>query len=153
VRAPAAADSRLVTGAIDLHTEGHTMHVPWAMLFRGDPAKLLGSATISAKSFAASDTDPAILSVQAGALVRDDGLQIEPVRRLDILLYSGSGKFLGVMARLRDLLPGSYSFGITGRGPTSTRLAPGAYELRLAAWPTLPLDAKPQRLQVSFNLD
>ena len=99
------------------------MHVPWAMLFRGDTANLLGSATISAKSFAPSDTDPAILSVQAGALVRDDGLQIEPVRRLDILLYSGSGKFLGVMARLRDLLPGSYSFGITGRGPTSTRLA------------------------------
>ena len=83
--------------------------------------------------------------------MRDDGLQIEPVRRLDILLYSGSGKFLGVMARLRDLLPGSYSFGITGRGPTSTRLPPGAYELRLAAWPTLPLDAKPQRLQVSFR--
>jgi hypothetical protein len=25
--------------------------------------------------------------------------------------------------------------------------------LRLAAWPTLPLDAKPQRLQVSFQLD
>ncbi|HEY2776316.1 MAG TPA: S8 family serine peptidase [Gaiellaceae bacterium] len=153
VRAPAAADSRLITGTIDLRAAGHTMHVPWAMLFRGDTANLLGSATISAKSFAPSDTDPAILSVQAGALVRDDGLQIEPVRRLDILLYSGSGKFLGVMARLRDLLPGSYSFGITGRGPTSTRLAPGAYELRLAAWPTLPLDAKPDRLQVSFELE
>jgi hypothetical protein len=153
VRAPALADSRLVTGTIDLRAAGHTMHVPWAMLFRGDTANLLGSATISAKSFKASDTDPAILSVQAGALVRDDGLQIEPVRRLDILLYNGSGKFLGVMARLRDLLPGSYSFGITGRGPTSTRLPPGAYELRLAAWPTLPLDAKPDRLQVSFRLD
>jgi hypothetical protein len=153
VRAPAAADSRLVTGTIDLRASGHTMHVPWAMLFRGDTSKLLGSATISAKSFAASDTDPAILSVQAGALARDDGLQIEPVRRLDILLYTGSGKFIGVMARLRDLLPGSYSFGITGRGPTSDRLAPGAYELRLAAWPTLPLDAKPQRLQVSFDLN
>jgi hypothetical protein len=153
VRAPAAADTRLVTGTIDLRAAGHTMRVPWAMLFRGDTANLLGSATISAKSFAPSDTDPAILSVQAGALVRDGGLQIEPVRRLDILLYNGSGKFLGVMARLRDLLPGSYSFGITGRGPTSTRLPRGAYELRLAAWPTLPLDAKPQRLQVSFQLD
>jgi subtilase family protein len=153
VRAPAAAASRLVTGTIDLRAAGHTMHVPWAMLFRGDPANLIGSAAISAKSFAPSDTDPAILSVQAGALVRDDGLQIEPVRRLDILLYSGSGKFLGVMARLRDLLPGSYSFGITGRGPTSTRLAAGSYELRLAAWPTLPLDAKPQRQRVSFRLE
>jgi hypothetical protein len=154
VRAPAAADARLVTGTIDLRAaSSHTMHVPWAMLFRGDTANLLGSATISAKAFAPSDTDPAILSVQAGALVRDGGLQIEPVRRLDILLYSGSGKFLGVMARLRDLLPGSYSFGITGRGPTSTRLSPGAYELRLAAWPTLPLNAKPHRLLVSFHLE
>lgn len=154
VRAPAAADAQLVTGTIDLRAPGsHTLHVPWALLFRGETADLLGSATISDKSFAPSDTDPAILSVQAGALVRDKHVQIEPVRRLDILLYSGSGKFLGVMARLRDLLPGSYSFGITGRGPTSTRLAPGAYELRLAAWPTLPLSAKPERLQVPFRLE
>ena len=154
VRAPEQGSAQVVTGTIDLRAAGsHTLHVPWALLFRGETANLLGSATISAKSFAPSDTDPAILGVQAGALVRDGGLQIEPVRRLDILLYSGSGKFLGVMARLRDLLPGSYSFGITGRGPTSTRLAPGAYELRLAAWPTLPLDAKPQRLQVSFQLE
>jgi hypothetical protein len=58
-----------------------------------------------------------------------------------------------VMARLRDLLPGSYSFGITGRGPTSARLAAGAYELRLAAWPTLPLDGKPVRAQVEFKLE
>jgi hypothetical protein len=72
-------------------------------------------------SFPASDTDPAILSVQAGSLVHDHGLQIQAVSRLDILLYSASGRYLGVMARLRDLLPGSYSFGITGRGPTSAR--------------------------------
>jgi subtilisin family serine protease len=154
VRAPEKGSAQVVTGTIDLRASGsHTLHVPWALLFRGETAGLLGSATISDKSFAASDTDPAILSVQAGALVRDNGIQIEPVRRLDILLYDGSGKFLGVMARLRDLLPGSYSFGITGRGPASARLASGVYELRLAAWPTLPLDAKPQRLQVSFRLE
>jgi subtilisin family serine protease len=154
LRAPAQGSAQVVTGTIDLRAAGsHTLRVPWALLFRGETANLLGSATISDKSFAASDTDPAILNVQAGALVRDGGVQIEPVRRLDILLYDGSGKFLGVMARLRDLLPGSYSFGITGRGPTSALLPPGAYELRLAAWPTLPLDAKPQRLQVSFRLE
>jgi hypothetical protein len=90
--------------------------------------------------------------VQAGTIVHDDGLQIQAVSRLDILLYSAGGRYLGVMARLRDLLPGSYSFGITGRGPTSLRLPAGSYELRLAAWPTLPLDAKPDRAQVSFKL-
>ena len=57
------------------------------------------------------------------------------------------------MARLRDLLPGSYSFGITGRGPASASLPPGAYELRLAAWPTLPLAAEPTRAQVEFKVE
>jgi hypothetical protein len=93
------------------------------------------------------------LTVQAGNLVRDAGLQIRPVSRLDVLLYSSAGRFIGVMARLRNLLPGSYSFGITGRGPTSAVLAPGSYQLRLAAWPTLPLDAKPSRAQVSFRIE
>src|SRR5205085_5172149 len=115
--------------------------------------ELLGRVALSSTSFPASDTTPSILSLQAGALVRSAGLQILPVRRLDILLYTASGRFIGVMARLRDLLPGAYSFGITGRGPTSARLAKGAYELRLAAWPTLPLDAKPARAQVAFSLE
>ncbi|HEY6963410.1 MAG TPA: S8 family serine peptidase [Gaiellaceae bacterium] len=152
--APAApADARLVTGTVDVAPSGsETLRVPWALLFRSEGNRLLGSATISEKSFAPSDTNPAILTVQAGSLVRDAGLQIEPVRRLDILLYDASGRFVGVMARLRNLLPGSYSFGITGRGPTSARLSPGTYELRLAVWPTLPLDAKPVRTQVRFTL-
>ncbi|HZU19767.1 MAG TPA: S8 family serine peptidase [Gaiellaceae bacterium] len=154
VTAPAARPARLVTGTIDVGAPGtETLRIPWALLFHATDANLIGSASISDASFPPSDTSPAILTVQAGALVRSGGLQIEPVRRLDILLYNAAGKFLGVMARLRDLLPGSYSFGITGRGPTSARLAPGRYELRLAAWPTLPLDAQPQRAQVSFRLE
>jgi hypothetical protein len=84
--------------------------------------------------------------------VRDDGLQVQPVSRLDILLYSASGQFIGVLARLRNLLPGAYSFGITGRGPTSVRLAHGRYELRLAAWPTLPKEAEPSRARVPFTI-
>jgi hypothetical protein len=152
--APEAPSVRLVTGSIVVSATGtQTLRVPWALLFGETEGKLIGSASISRASFPASDTSPAILTVQAGALVRDDGIQIQPVRRLDILLYSASGKFLGVMARLRDLLPGAYSFGITGRGPTSARLPAGAYELRLAAWPTLPLDAKPVRAQVKFRLE
>jgi len=154
VTAPSAPpDARLVTGSIDVGAAGsETLHVPWAMLFRHENANLLGRVALSKGSFPASDTNPAVLTVQAGALVRDDGLQIEPVRRLDILLYTAGGQFIGVMARLRNLLPGSYSFGITGRGPSSAVLAPGSYELRLAAWPTLPLAAKPVRAQVRFTL-
>jgi hypothetical protein len=129
-----------------------TLRVPWAIEFRTSDVSLIGRVALSESSFKPSDANPAVLTVQAGALVRSDGLQILPVRRLDILLYSAAGKYLGVMARLRDLLPGAYSFGITGRGPTSIVLAPGRYELRLAAWPTLPLDAKPSRALVNFQI-
>jgi subtilisin family serine protease len=155
VRAPAAPHARLVTGAIHIAPAGsETLRVPWALSFERASTNLLPHVTLSDSTFKASDRSPAVLTVQAGNVVRaDDGVQIRPVSRLDVLLYSASGRFIGVMARLRNLLPGSYSFGITGRGPTSVVLAPGRYELRLAAWPTLPLDAKPSRAQVDFQIE
>ena len=36
---------------------------------------------------------------------------------------------------MRDLLPGRYSFGITGRGPGGKRLPAGEYSLHLTATP------------------
>jgi subtilisin family serine protease len=154
VRAAAAPTAAIVTGAIQVGAPGsETLRVPWALRFKQYSASLLGRAELSDSSFKASDTNPAVLNIQAGTLVRDDGVQIEPVSRLDVLLYSAAGQYLGVMARLRNLLPGSYSFGITGRGPTSARLAAGRYELRIAAWPTLPRNAKPSRAQVSFRIE
>jgi hypothetical protein len=153
VVSPTPPPDRVVTGALQIEARGsETLRVPWALLFKQEQGNLLSHVALSKTSFPASDTSPAILTVQAGTLVRDAGVQIEPVRRLDILLYSAAGKYLGVMARLRDLLPGSYSFGITGRGPTSAQLAAGRYELRFAAWPTLPLDAKPSRAQIPFTI-
>jgi subtilisin family serine protease len=154
VTAPAAPRARLMTGALQIAAAGsETLRVPWALSFRRYSANLVPRVTISEAAFKPSDANPAVLTVQAGNLVRDYGLQIQPVSRLDVLLYSASGRYIGVMARLRNLLPGSYSFGITGRGPTSAQLAPGSYELRLAAWPTLPLDAKPSRARVSFRIE
>jgi subtilisin family serine protease len=154
VRAPAAPHAHLVTGSIQVAPAGsETLRVPWAVSFKRYSSNLLPRVTLSDSSFKASDTSPALLTVQAGNVVRDDGVQIQPVSRLDVLLYSAAGRFIGVMARLRNLLPGSYSFGITGRGPTSVVLPAGGYELRLAAWPTLPLDAKPSRAKVSFRIE
>ncbi len=154
VRAASAPQARIVTGVVQIAPSGsETLRVPWALGFAPAPDTLLGRVAIDRALFKASDTNPAVLSVQAGRLIHDHGLQIQAVSRLDILLYSASGRYLGVMARLRDLLPGSYSFGITGRGPTSARLPAGSYELRIAAWPTLPLDAKPSRAQVSFRVE
>ena len=154
VTAPRAPPSSVVTGVIEAKPAGGIpLRVPWALEFQAPPASdLLQRVSLDHSSFKASDTAPAILTVQAGNVVAQNGVQIEPVSRLDILLYTAAGRFVGVMARLRDLLPGAYSFGITGRGPNSIVLAPGDYELRLAAWPTLPTDAAPTRAIVHFRI-
>ena len=36
---------------------------------------------------------------------------------------------------LRDVLPGRYAFGLTGRGPNGGMLSEGSYVLRLRAYP------------------
>ncbi|HEY5294315.1 MAG TPA: S8 family serine peptidase [Gaiellaceae bacterium] len=154
VRASAPPSSDVVTGAIQVAAAGsETLRVPWALSFHPPVANLLPHVSLNDTSFKPSDTTPALLTIQVGDVVRDGGLQIVPVSRLDLQLYSASGHYLGTLARLRDLLPGSYSFGITGRGPSSARLAPGAYQLRLAAWPALPLVARPSKAQVTFRIE
>jgi len=154
VTAASAPRSRMLNGVIQVAPSGsETLRVPWAISFRRYSASLLPHVSLSDSSFKPSDTSPAVLTIQAGNLVRDEGLQIQPVARLDLLLYTSSGRFAGVLGRLRNLLPGSYSFGITGRGPSSTPLPPGGYELRFVAWPTLPRNAEPSRAQVSFRIE
>jgi hypothetical protein len=59
-----------------------------------------------------------------------------PVLRLDLQLETDAGKPLGLLTRLRDLLPGRYSFGLTGRDPKGQLLGPGSYRIRAMAWPT-----------------
>jgi hypothetical protein len=154
VRAPVAPPSRSVDGVIRFTPDGgQPLRVPWALAFSRPHDSLLPHVTIDHASFAPSDSAPAILTVRAGAVSTSGGVQVEPVSRLDILLYTATGRFVGVMARQRDLLPGSYSFGITGRGPNSVVLPPGSYELRLAAWPTLPIQAPPSRATVRFRVN
>jgi hypothetical protein len=156
VRVVAPTPPRLdtVTGVIRIAPAGsEPLHIPWALGFRRVSPSLLGRVSLSARSFPHSDTKPAVLTVKAGNLLPADGsLLVQPLSRLDVLLYTAGGRYLGLLARLRDLLPGTYSFGITGRGPTSAPLAPGGYELRLAAWPTLPKDAQPSRAKVRFRV-
>src|SRR5581483_6470722 len=113
VTAPSAPPSELATGAIDVTPAGgETLRVPWALAFASPSADdLLQHVSLDRASFAPSDTAPAVLSVQVGDVVGAGGaVQIEPASRLDVLLYTAAGRFRGVMARLRDLLPGSYSF-------------------------------------------
>jgi hypothetical protein len=96
---------------------------------------LLREVRLSRAAFAPSDNDPVVLSFAAG---RVDGTAERPqllaLERLDVVLYSG-GRTRGRLARLRDLLPGRYAIGVTGRDALGKLLSPGAYELRLVALP------------------
>jgi hypothetical protein len=77
-----------------------------------------------------------VLTLRAGFVDRIGGFdQIQPVERLDIELFTGDGKRIGVIARVRNLLPGRFAFAITGRDPGGQRLKPGEYSLRLVAVP------------------
>ena len=65
----------------------------------------------------------------------DDKPQLQPLDTLELDLIR-EGRLIGRLARLRDLLPGRYAFGITGRGPRGGRLPLGDYVLRVTGSPT-----------------
>jgi hypothetical protein len=103
---------------------------------------LLGGIHLSTAAFAPSDEQPALLTFDAGTVTQAPGTdgtrtEVAPVSLLDVVLWTGSGHRIGLLARLRDLLPGRYQFGLTGRDPAGAALPPAEYEIRLAAYPTL----------------
>jgi hypothetical protein len=118
---------------------GRDVHVPWTILFGPRMHPALGSVRLSLHSFRPSDAAPALLSFVAGAVTRSSGrTAVQPLSRLDLELWSPDGGRIGRLARLRDVLPGRYSFGVTGRDPTGAVLPSGNYELRLLAYGTDP---------------
>jgi len=129
---------------------GATLHVPWTIAVPLAKPDLIPSARLSSKVLEPSDVAPAVLTIVAG---RVDGSaerpQLVPLEELSIDLYRGDRR-LGRLALVRDLLPGRYSFGITGRGVNGRRLPPGAYELRLTAIPVGGGDADEE--SVSFTI-
>jgi minor extracellular serine protease Vpr len=112
------------------------LKVPWAITYGAPPASLISSVALSAGAFKPSDTTPAVLSLQA-ALVRQGsaGAEVHAVSRLDVELWRANHR-IGLLARLRDLLPGRVAIGLTGRGPGGNVLRPGRYQVRLVAYPT-----------------
>jgi subtilisin family serine protease len=152
VRLAAAPREAVATGVIEVVPDGgQRLRVPWAIGFRHYAGTLLARVRLRDEKFKPSDVTPSVLEIQAGRLVDDRGVQVQPVSRLDILLYDATGRYIGLLARVRDLLPGSYSFGITGRDPVGTKLEPGRYELRVVGWPTL--SGRPSRALVRFEIE
>src|SRR6266542_3391069 len=124
-------------GAILLIARGAgPLRVPWEITFGPPPRRLISSVALSTTAFKPSDTTPAVLSLRAGSLLQQPaGPQVEPVARLAVELWRGK-KRLGLLARLRDLLPGRVAIGLTGRNPDGGLLRRGTFRIRLLAVPT-----------------
>jgi hypothetical protein len=140
---------RTISAAIELRAGGGApVQVPWTVTLGPSPRGLLGGVRLSTQRFRPSDSAPALLELRAGRLVQRPGAsEVLPVSHLDLELWRG-GERMGRLARLRNLLPGRYTFGLTGRGPGGRRLDPGRYRLRLLAYP--PGDGRPSRQNVGF---
>jgi subtilisin family serine protease len=124
------------SGTLVAAAEGaRAVRLPWAIGVRVNGSRdLIGSVGISNWEFAPSRSAPAVVAFRAGRVVSGArGETIEPVSVLDLELWTADGKRLGVLARLRNLLPGRYAFGLTGRDPQGRVLDPGIYVLRLQA--------------------
>jgi hypothetical protein len=111
-----------VVGSID---GGGSVRIPWAIAF-SQPTDLLRTVTLANR----------LLTVDAGSVTIASGSPaIRPLARLDVVLRTADGHPLGLLARIRDVLPGHYVFQLTGRGPNGKTLAPGRYVASVVAYP------------------
>jgi hypothetical protein len=109
------------------------VHVPWTIAVP-QPVDLVSRLAIVTTGTRVSDATPAALSFVAGSVTALPEPQVRAVELLEVELWRG-GERIGLLAQRRELLPGRYTFGLTGRGPTGERLGRGAYTIRLVAWP------------------
>jgi subtilisin family serine protease len=143
--------TRVVRAALELRAGGGApVRIPWTITLGRPPGDLLGGVRLSASRFRPSDSAPVLLELRAGRLIDRAGVsEVLPVSYLDLELWRGDER-MGRLSRLRNLLPGRYTFGLTGRGPAGRRLRPGRYRLRLLAYP--PGDGPPSRQNVQFEI-
>jgi minor extracellular serine protease Vpr len=137
VRAETAAlspDAGAATGDLVLRIgDSPEVHVPWAVAVPA-AVDLVSRLALKPTGTRISDATPAALSFVAGAVTADPDPQVRAVELLEVELWR-RGTRLGLLTRRRELLPGRYTFGLTGRGVTGTRLPSGRYTIRLVAFP------------------
>jgi subtilisin family serine protease len=131
---------------------GGGLRLPWAISFGPGGVDLIGRATLSSHSFKASDVNPTLLSVDAGRVLDVEGRrEIRPLAVLDVALWRADGTEVGLLSRLRDVLPGHYTFGLTGRGPDGQLLPPGDYVVRVVGRPVEGGPASHKRLRFTLR--
>ena len=127
-------EAGVATGELVLRSgDSPEVHVPWAVAVPDD-VDLVSRVKLEATDRRLSDATPAALSFVAGSVTATPDPQVRAVELLEVELWR-RGTRVGLLARRRELLPGRYTFGLTGRGPTGERLARGTYAIRLVAHP------------------
>jgi minor extracellular serine protease Vpr len=129
-----SSEAGAATGELVLRgSDSPEVHVPWTVAV--PPAvDLVSGVSLKTTGTRVSDATPAALSFVAGAVTAAPDPQVRAVELLEVELWRG-GEQVGVLARRRELLPGRYTFGLTGRGPTGARLGRGTFTIRLVAYP------------------
>jgi subtilisin family serine protease len=123
------------TGELVLRVAGaQEARVPWAVAVPEQGVDLLSALSLRRTGPRVSDATPAVLGLVAGAVTSTPDPQVRAVDELDVQLWRGR-TFLGVLATRRELLPGRYTFGLTGRDPSGRRLRRGRYVVRVVARP------------------
>ena len=111
------------------------LRIAWVAAVPVTTKPTLSRVALTTATFEPSDRQPVVLTLVAG---RVDGTpdrpQLLPLAGLELDLYRRARR-VGTLVRLRDVLPGRYAFGVTGRGPRGARLRPGAYVLRVVGVP------------------
>jgi minor extracellular serine protease Vpr len=129
-----STEAGIATGELVLRAgDSPEVHVPWAVAVP-QAVDLLSRISLESTADRVSDATPAVLSLTAGAVTAIPDPQVRALELLEVQLWRGDN-FLGVLARRRELLPGRYTFGLTGRGASGGRLRTGKYTVRVVAWP------------------
>ncbi|HEU0246701.1 MAG TPA: S8 family serine peptidase [Gaiellaceae bacterium] len=127
-------EAGIATGELVLRAAGAPeVRVPWAVAVP-PPVDLVSRVTLVQTDERVSDATPAVLALVVGAVTPTPHPQVRAVELLEVQLWRGQ-TLLGVLARRRELLPGRYSFGLTGRSASGERLRRGSYSVRVVAWP------------------
>ena len=127
--------TRASTGELEVVVRGSPIvRVPWVVSRPATDVDLLSQVSLTTTAERITDATPAVVTFVGGAIVEGTDPEIRPIGELEVQLWRGD-ELRGVLSRRRELLPGRYTFGLTGRGPGGERLARGAYVVRLVARP------------------